>query len=81
MYYGIAGRQYALAVSPLKTGGEGSIYTINGDSSLLAKVYHPNILDQELEEKLKTMYQNPPAPKSLGRLIFCTMGKSVFVDS
>ena len=75
MYYGIAGRQYALAVSPLKTGGEGSIYTINGDSSLLAKVYHPNILDQELEEKLKTMYQNP------GRLIFCTMGKSVFVDS
>ena len=68
MYYGIAGRQYALAVSPLKTGGEGSIYTINGDSSLLAKVYHPNILAKCFL-------------KSLGRLIFCTMGKSVFVDS
>lgn len=68
MYYGIAGRQYALAVSPLKTGGEGSIYTINGDSSLLAKVYHPNILDQELEEKLKTMYQNPPAREVLSQI-------------
>lgn len=68
MYYGITGRQYALAASPLKAGGEGSIYTISGDSSLLAKVYHPNILDQELEEKLKTMYQNPPAQEVLSQI-------------
>lgn len=68
MYYGITGKQYMLATSPLKAGGEGSIYTINGNSSLLAKVYYPNILDQELEEKLKTMYQNPPAQEVLSQI-------------
>ena len=68
MFYGISGRQYMLASSSLKVGGEGSIYTISGDPSMLAKVYHPHILDNELEAKIKTMYQNPPAQEVLSQI-------------
>ena len=68
MYYGITGIQYSLPAVPMKVGGEGSVFAINGNPSLLAKIYHPNVLDQELEEKLKTMYNNPPAQDVLSQI-------------
>lgn len=68
MYFGITGKQYSLPAVPMKAGGEGSVFAVNGNPSLLAKIYHPNVLDQELEEKLKTMYQNPPAQDVLSQI-------------
>ena len=52
MYYGIAGAQYSLDSSPIKSGGEGNIYAVLGNQSKFAKIYHPNVLDSELEAKL-----------------------------
>ena len=68
MYYGISGAQYTLDSSPIKSGGEGNIYAILGNQSKFAKIYHPNVLDSELEAKLCTMYRNPPAQEVLTQI-------------
>lgn len=68
MYYGIAGAQYSLDSSPIKSGGEGNIYAVLGNQSKFAKIYHPNVLDSELEAKLCTMYRNPPAQEVLTQI-------------
>ena len=68
MYYGISGAQYALDSSPIKSGGEGNIYAILGNQSKFAKIYHPNVLDSELEAKLCTMCRNPPAQEVLTQI-------------
>jgi serine/threonine protein kinase len=42
----------------LGSGGEGKIYEVNGEPSLVAKVYHQG--KNTNEEKLKVMFANPP---------------------
>lgn len=68
MYYGINGKQYTLVATPLKSGGEGSIFAVSGNASVVAKIYHQNVLDQELEDKIKTMYQHPPVQAVLTQI-------------
>ena len=68
MYYGVSGSQYSLGATPIKSGGEGSIYTVQGCPNCLVKIYHPGLLNTELEEKLRTMYQNPPSPDVLAQI-------------
>lgn len=68
MYFGISGAQYVLGSSPLNSGGEGSIYVVQGKPDSLVKIYHSDILSTELEEKLRTMYQNPPSADVLSQI-------------
>ena len=39
----------------IKAGGEGTIYTVEGNSALVAKIYHANVLSTELHDKLYHM--------------------------
>ncbi|MGL5083195.1 MAG: helix-hairpin-helix domain-containing protein [Microcoleaceae cyanobacterium] len=53
------GQQISLDTSHLiGSGGEGRIYPVQGDSSLVAKIYHK--LTDEDADKLTVMYNNPP---------------------
>ncbi len=51
---------YQLDDQPLKSGGEGAIYTIANHPDKVAKIYHAEKLSSELEDKLIYMAQNPP---------------------
>lgn len=44
-----------------KSGGEGTIHLIQGKGSLCAKIFHPNRIDKEIENKIKSMISNPPS--------------------
>ncbi len=44
----------------LGSGGEGTVYKIQQEPSLVAKVYHPNKLTDDRGEKLRVMFANPP---------------------
>lgn len=68
MYYGISGTQYSVTATPIKSGGEGSIYTVQGRADCLIKVYHPNLVNTELQEKLSFMYHNPPSSSVLTQI-------------
>lgn len=57
---GITGLQYSLADSPFTSGGEGQIYEVIGDSSIVAKLYKDSIQKDEKEKKLVVMAQRPP---------------------
>jgi len=37
---------YVLAPQPMKAGGEGEIYEVQGHSDLVVKLYKPNILSR-----------------------------------
>jgi DNA-binding helix-hairpin-helix protein with protein kinase domain len=64
IYYGLNNRVYTPS-SLLFQGGEGKIYTILEDSSLVIKIYHPTKLgnklhlNNELENKIEFMVANP----------------------
>lgn len=45
----------------LGSGGEGAVYRMPADDSLVIKIYHPGHLDQERIDKLKAMIADPPA--------------------
>ena len=63
---GITGTEYQLDTKPLSSGGEGDIYHVLGDTDKkLAKMYRPNAISPELEEKLKFMVKHPPNAKVL----------------
>jgi|GEM_PF-3842848 len=48
-------------------GGEGKIYQVESELSLVAKIYHPHKLSDDIGEKLKLMLANPPVtPASQG---------------
>lgn len=46
-------------------GGEGKVYKISQDSSLVAKVYHTHKVSNELGNKLEVMFGNPPHDPSV----------------
>lgn len=59
LLYGKKGT-YSLSDQPMKSGGEGAIYTIENQSGMLAKIYFADRLSNELEKKLTLMMDNPP---------------------
>ena len=63
-YLGMSGKQYQLS-SKLGSGGEGDIYSVSGDSSKVAKLYHADRVSRELEEKLRYMVNKPPRTEVL----------------
>ena len=65
---GLNGTNYDLSSPPIKVGGEGSIYSIDDNSGVVAKIFHQAILDQELERKIRTMYRNPPDQNVLNQI-------------
>ena len=83
MYYGISGAQYTLDSSPIKSGGEGNIYAILGNQSKFAKIYHPNVLDSELEANFapctETHQHRKFSLRLLGLLMFCMIPGDSFV--
>ena len=66
-YYGKNGK-YSLASQPMKQGGEGAIYAINGRSDLVAKIYFKERVTAELAEKLAFMSNNPPDASILSQI-------------
>lgn len=66
-YYGKNGK-YSLASQPMKQGGEGAIYAINGRSDLVAKIYFKERITAELAEKLAFMSNNPPDASILSQI-------------
>ena len=64
-YYGISKTLYELDAKPFGQGGEGDIYYDRGDGSIVAKIYHPDRLSEELEQKLRYMVDNPPVESIL----------------
>jgi DNA-binding helix-hairpin-helix protein with protein kinase domain len=47
----------------LNSGGEGSIWTVRNQPTLVAKIYHPHTISPEQELKLRDMISNPPEDK------------------
>jgi serine/threonine protein phosphatase PrpC len=58
-YAGKKKHEYEIGLKPLKGGGEGQIHNINGQSSIIAKLFHKNGLSKELEDKIQFMVDNP----------------------
>jgi len=63
---GINGTAYIMDSTALGSGGEGSIY--RAFVTRVAKVYKPDIMTQELENKLKIMINNPPNESVLSQV-------------
>lgn len=60
-----SGQEIFFLSDPLVRGGEGKIYAVSGDASLVAKVYHQPTL--ELALKLQAMLANPPQDPAAGQ--------------
>ena len=54
---GINGEIYSLT-NKVASGGEGNIFAIEDNDSLLAKIYHPKYADEEREKKIKYMIRH-----------------------
>jgi serine/threonine protein kinase len=62
--------QQAIALgTELGGGGEGKIYAVAGDPSLVAKIYHPAKLTRSHGEKLAAMLANPPEDPGVGERV------------
>jgi len=57
---GLSRQQYQLEAKPFSSGGEGDVYGIVGLKDKVIKVYHPDRISTEMEEKLKVMVRRPP---------------------
>lgn len=54
--------------SVLAKGGEGSVYTLQGRSDVLVKLYHPEVLNKlqpQLQQKIAAMLNNKPQNEAL----------------
>lgn len=60
-------KQRVVLGTELAKGGEGAIYTVVSDNSLVAKKYHDSKLKpgHELEAKLQAMLANPPKDQAI----------------
>ncbi|MBR2869739.1 MAG: hypothetical protein IKB88_11845 [Clostridia bacterium] len=52
VYYNQNGRAYNLDEKSFKGGGEGNVYDVIGQPSLVAKIYHANMLDAQITAKI-----------------------------
>lgn len=65
---GLSGNNYQLDVKPFSSGGEGDIYGLIGDTDKVVKLYHPDRITEELEQKLLVMSRRPPDAKVLSQV-------------
>ena len=76
-YKGAAGQTYKLEDNPFAGGGEGRIYALKGDASLVAKIYHAPLRTQARWQKLTAMRKSPPEAQAAG---YYTWPKDVLYD-
>ena len=65
---GLKGQIYQLDTKPFSSGGEGDIYELTGNADKVVKVYHPDRITIELEQKLKRMTNQPPSSRVLSQV-------------
>lgn len=65
---GISGKIYTLESKSFSRGGEGEIFNIIGNQTQVIKIYFPNRISTELENKLRYMVNNPPASSVLNQV-------------
>lgn len=69
MLKGSAGEPYRLEAKPFKShSGEGDIYRLTNFPDQVVKLYHPDRLSKELEQKLLTMANHPPNEAILSQI-------------
>ena len=66
--HGLNSEQYQLEQKPFSSGGEGDVYKIIGKNDRVAKIYHPDRITQELEEKIKYMAKKRPSSSILNQV-------------
>ena len=64
-YRGLRGEIYNVDTQKLAGGGEGSIHNVIGNDLLVAKIFRPDKRNQDREEKLCYMVQNPMTKEQL----------------
>ena len=67
LVYGKKGT-YQLSTQPMKSGGEGAIYTVEANNNFVAKIYYNERITNELEAKLTLMMTNPPDSSVLSQI-------------
>ena len=67
-FIGLSGKRYQTEVKAFSSGGEGDIFGISGIRDKVIKVYHSDKINEELEEKLKTMVRRPPNSSILSQV-------------
>ncbi|MDR2570181.1 MAG: hypothetical protein LBD23_07770, partial [Oscillospiraceae bacterium] len=67
-FIGLEHTIYNLDPKPIGSGGEGDVYRIIDDNTIVAKIYRDGILSPELEEKLKIMIKHPPSESVLSQV-------------
>ena len=65
---GKGGINYSLAAKPIKSGGEGEIYDVNGKPGIVVKIYKPGKATSEKELKLIKMIAFPPDASVLAQI-------------
>lgn len=65
---GQSGTSYVLEQKPFSSGGEGDIYAITNRPEQVVKIYHPDRITSELENKLLLMAKNPPNSQVLSQV-------------
>ena len=68
---GLSGSLYQTTGSPIGSGGEGDIFRLSGtgeSGGKVAKLYKPEAISRELEEKLKLMVKKPPNASVLSQV-------------
>jgi hypothetical protein len=65
---GFGKKKYEFIPKPFCTGGDSQLHNINGQSNMVAKIYHNGRLTKELEEKIKYMVDNPLDQKALNQV-------------
>ncbi len=66
--HGISRYSYETESNSLSSGGEGEIYKVVGTDKYLVKIYHANVINSELESKIKLMAQHQPSPHILDQV-------------
>ena len=65
---GKSGTLYTTDSKPFSSGGEGDVYSLTGMPDKVAKIYHPDRITAELEQKLEVMAKRPPSSKVLSQV-------------
>ena len=66
--FGLTHQRYELKTKPFSTGGEGDIYDIVGLKERVIKLYHPDRITNELEQKIIRMVKRPPNESILSQV-------------
>lgn len=65
---GSSGALYRLDAKPFSSGGEGAVYGLTDVADRVVKLYHPDRISQELEQKLQIMASRPPSSAILSQV-------------